>query len=91
MNKTELIDRVAEKAGVSKSTAGTMVEAFLATVEETLECGDRVSIPGFGIFTTREIPPHAGRNPATGESIDVPGRRVARFKPGAGLKRSLNT
>lgn len=91
MNKTELIDRGVAKAGISHSAAGDRVEALLATVEATLERGETVSILGFGTFSIRDIPPHTGRNPATGASIDIPGRRVAQFKSGSGLKHSLDT
>lgn len=90
MNKTELTDKVAEKVGISKADAKNTVDALLETVTETLKSGDKVSLPGFGVFSTRESAARVGRNPATGESVDIPARRIAGFKAGAGLKSSLN-
>lgn len=91
MNKTEFTKTVAEKAGISKAEAKKTVEAVLDTVTESLKNGDKISLPGFGVFSTRETSARVGRNPATGESVNIAARRVAGFKAGAGLKDALNS
>ena len=83
MNKTELIDAIAEEAGLSKADAKKALEAFLASIEKTLKKGDKISLVGFG--SARE-----GRNPKTGETIKIAAKKVVKFKAGAELSNAVN-
>ena len=91
MNKTELTEKVARKSGISKTDASKAVEAFMDSITESLNSNDKVTLPGFGVFSTHEQAARIGRNPSTGESVDIPARRVAKFKAGTGLKDTLNS
>ncbi|RZU98929.1 HU family DNA-binding protein [Spiribacter vilamensis] len=90
MNKSELIDAVAESADLSKADATKAVDAFAATVTDALNQGDQVTLVGFGTFTVRERAARTGRNPRTGESIDIPASKVPGFKAGKALKDAVN-
>lgn len=85
MNKTELINAVAEKAGLTKVQAKAAVEAALDTITEQLLKEDRVAIIGFGTFLVNEKPARTGVNPRSGEKIQIAARKVVKFKPGADL------
>ncbi len=89
MNKTELIGKVAEKAGMTKKDTEKIVNTFIDVVQGTLGKGDTVAILGFGTFLSRERPAREGRNPRTGEAIQIPASRVPVFRPGRGLKGSV--
>ena len=89
MNKTELIAAVAEAAGVSKKDTEQVLNAFFSTVQETLKQNDKVQIPGFGSFEVRERAARAGRNPHTGEAIEIAAAKVPAFKPGKSLKDAV--
>ena len=90
MNKSELIDAVAESAGLSKADATKAVDAFASTVTSALKQGDQVTLVGFGTFTVRERAARTGRNPRTGASINIPASKVPGFKAGKALKDSVN-
>ncbi|AGY90985.1 transcriptional regulator [Spiribacter curvatus] len=90
MNKSELIDAVAESADLSKADATKAVDAFSSTVTDALNQGDQVTLVGFGTFTVRERAARTGRNPRTGESIDIPASKVPGFKAGKALKDAVN-
>ena len=90
MNKLDLIDRVAEKTGMSKGTTENAVNAILSAVEETLARGEVVRISGFGRFSVRTRPAHIGRNPGTGEPLPVGVSRTPLFKAGKRLKNTVN-
>ena len=90
MNKTELIDRIAEEADISKASAGRALDAALEAITGALKASDPVSLVGFGTFTVRERAARAGRNPQTGAPINIAAARVPAFKPGKGLKDALN-
>ena len=90
MNKSELIDAVAESADLSKADATKAVDAFASTVTDALNQGDQVTLVGFGTFTVRERAARTGRNPRTGESIDIPASKVPGFKAGKALKDAVN-
>lgn len=90
MNKTQLIDHLATKLGVSKRLAGDMLNAFLEGVTATLSKGGKVALPGFGTFSVSERAAREGRNPQTGETIQIAASKVARFKAGKGLKDAVN-
>ena len=85
MNKTELIDAIAEEAGLSKADAKKALEAFLASIEKTLKKGDKISLVGFGSWSVSEKPAREGRNPKTGETIKIAAKKVVKFKAGAEL------
>jgi len=87
MNKTEFIDVVAQNAGFSRANAKKAVAAFYKTVAETLETGDKVALLGFGSFFVVERAARSGINPKTKEKINIPARKMIRFKPGATLAK----
>ena len=89
MNKTELISTVAEAAGMSKKDTEQVLNTFFDTVQTTLKQNDKVQIPGFGSFEVRERAARTGRNPHTGETIEIAAAKVPAFKPGKGLKDAI--
>ena len=86
MNKTELVEAVAKKMGTTKKEAEAAVSAFTETVKEALAEGKKVQLIGCGNFEVRERAARKGRNPQTGEEIDIPATKVPAFKPGKGFK-----
>lgn len=90
MNKSELINAIAEKSGLTKKDSEKALNAFVETVQETLTKGDKVQLIGFGTFEVRERSARKGRNPQTGEEIMIPAAKVPAFKPGKALKDSVN-
>ena len=90
MNKSELIDQVANAADLSKAAAGRAVEAALDAITGSLKQSEPVSLVGFGTFLVRDRAARKGRNPQTGENIDIAASRAAAFKPGKALKDALN-
>lgn len=90
MNKTELVNKVAETTGLNKKEAGKAVEATINAISEALINGDKVQLIGFGNFETRERAARSGRNPQTGEAIQIPAAKVPSFKAGAKLKDAVN-
>ncbi len=90
MNKSQLIDSVAEKAALSKADAKKAVEAFVATVEETLKAGDKLALVGFGSFSISERSARTGINPQTKATIQIPAKKVVKFKAGAELSSAVN-
>lgn len=89
MNKTELIAAVAEAAGMSKKDTEQVLNTFFDTVQNTLKQDDKVQIPGFGSFEVRERAARQGRNPLTGETIEIAAAKVPAFKPGKALKDAI--
>ena len=90
MNKTELINNVAEKAAISKNAAKTAIEAFTDTIMCTLQKNEKVVIVGFGTFSTTIRKARIGRNPKTGGRIEIPQKTIAKFKPGKEFKEAVN-
>lgn len=90
MNKTELIDRIAEAADISKASASRALDAALEAITESLKEADPVSLVGFGTFVVRERAARTGRNPQTGEPINIAAAKIPAFKPGKALKDALN-
>lgn len=88
-NKADLIDGVATKSGLTKKDATAAVEALFDVVTETLAEGERVQVIGFGSFEVRERAARKGRNPQTGEEIEIAATKVPAFKAGKGLKDSV--
>ena len=91
MTKAEIIKAVNEKIGFSKRDSAEIVELVFDTMKETLEHGQKIKISGFGNFVVREKKPRIGRNPQTGEEIEISARRVLTFKPSQVLKNALNS
>lgn len=89
MNKTELVEAVAESTGGSKTDAQRSVDAVLDTITTSLKQGDKVALTGFGTFEVRQRAARTGRNPQTGESIEVKAAKVPAFKAGQGLKNAV--
>ena len=85
MNKSELVKKVSEHAGITREQAEKSLNALLGTMEDALCKGEKVSLVGFGSFTTYERPARTGRNPKTGEKIPIPAKKVIKFKAGSGL------
>jgi DNA-binding protein HU-beta len=90
MNKTDLINAVAEHAELTKADAGRALEAFFETVQKALKGGEDVSVVGFGTFTVRSRAARTGRNPRTNEEIKIAASKVPAFKAGKTLKDALN-
>lgn len=89
MNKSELVDLVAEKAGMSKKDSEKAVKAVLDSITDGLVRGDKVQLVGFGTFEVRSRKEREGRNPATGEKIKIKALKVPAFKPGKALKEKV--
>ncbi|SIQ00846.1 HU family DNA-binding protein [Domibacillus enclensis] len=89
MNKTDLINEVAETAELSKKDATKAVDAIFDAIQDTLAKGDKVQLIGFGNFEVRERSARKGRNPQTGEEIEIAASKVPAFKPGKALKDAV--
>ena len=89
MTKQEFVDQIADRAGLSKKDAAGAVDAFLDTVEDALKRGSEVTFSGFGKFSVSQRSAREGRNPATGETIQIAASRVPRFTAGASLKKAV--
>ena len=85
MNKAELVDAMAENAGISKADAKRALDAFIDTTSGALKKGDRVALVGFGSFSVSERAARKGRNPQTGKEILIKAKKVVKFKAGADL------
>ncbi len=90
MTKADIIESVYEKVGFSKKEAAEIVEMVFDTIKETLERGEKIKISGFGNFIVRDKKSRVGRNPQTGEEIEISARRVLTFRPSQVLKNALN-
>ena len=89
MTKSEFIDKVADESGLSKKDAGSAVDAVIATIEKSLKGGEEVSFTGFGKFHVAERGAREGRNPRTGETMQIAASKVPRFTAGSGLKKAI--
>ena len=89
MNKTELIDAVADEAEVSKAEAGRAVDAVISSITKALKKGDSVTLVGFGTFQVRKRAARTGRNPRTGEEIEIPAGYGVRISAGSTLKKAV--
>ncbi|MBA3929154.1 DNA-binding protein HU-beta [Pseudoxanthomonas japonensis] len=90
MNKTELIDAVADEAEVSKAEAGRAVDAVISSITKALKKGDTVTLVGFGTFQVRKRAARTGRNPKTGDTIKIKASQNPAFKAGKALKDAVN-
>ena len=85
MNKAELIAKLAEDAGITKTQANDVLDSFTETVTKALKKGDKVTLVGFGTFSVTKRAARNGRNPQTGATIKIKAKKVAKFKPGKDL------
>lgn len=90
MNKTELVEKIAVGAGLSKENAKKALEAAVEAIKTALVEGDKVQLIGFGTFSVNERPAREGMNLRTGEKIQIKAKKVAKFKAGAELTKALN-
>lgn len=90
MNKSELIDAIAESADLSKAAAGRALDAVVESVTGALKDGDSVSLVGFGVFSVKDRAARKGRNPQTGAEIQIKAAKVPSFKAGKALKDAVN-
>ncbi|CAO1652583.1 HU family DNA-binding protein [Parasphingorhabdus sp.] len=90
MNKQDLISNVADHSGLSKSDAGKAVDAVFDSITSALSGGGEVRLVGFGTFSTSKRKASTGRNPRTGEPMQIPASTQAKFKAGKGLKDAVN-
>ncbi|HAB25980.1 MAG: nucleoid-associated protein HU-beta [Pantoea sp.] len=90
MNKSQLIDKIAADADISKAAAGRVLDAFTSSVSDALKGGDEVALVGFGTFSVRERAARTGRNPQTGKEITIAAGKVPGFRAGKALKDAVN-
>ena len=90
MNKGELVDRMAKSAGIFKSAADKALNGFMEAVTESLNTGEKVTLVGFGTFSVTERKARTGRNPRTGKPMEIPAKKVVKFKPGTKLSESVD-
>lgn len=90
MNKSELIDAIAASADIPKAQATRALDAVIESVTNALQQNDQVVLVGFGTFSVKERAARSGRNPKTGETIEIPAARIPAFKPGKALKDACN-
>ncbi len=89
MNKAQLIDAMASKSGLSKNDSKKALEAFIDSVTDALKANDRIQLVGFGSFSVAERSARTGRNPRTGEVINIPAKKVVKFKAGNDLSTDV--
>lgn len=90
MTKTDLVDQVVQKAGLTKKDAQRCVDAVFESITQSLANGEKVQLVGFGTFDVRQRAARTGRNPQSGQEITIPAKRVPAFKPGKQLKESVH-
>lgn len=91
MNKSELVEAVAEYADLPKTSVSKVLDGILETVSVTLANGEEIALVGFGTFTVKDRPERQGRNPATGQPMTIAAARVPSFRPGKALKETVNS
>ena len=90
MNKSELTDEIADEADISRASAARALDAALGAITTSLQNGEPVALVGFGTFSVRDRGARTGRNPRTGEEIEIAAAKLPAFKPGKALKDALN-
>jgi DNA-binding protein HU-beta len=90
VTKADLVNAMAEKAGMSKAETEKAIKAFTDVITDALKAGEKVALVGFGTFSVGERAARVGQNPQTGEKMDIPAAKVPKFKPGKALKDSVN-
>ena len=89
MNKTELINQIADSADINKTEASDALQAFMATVTDTMNKGEKLTLVGFGTFSVSKRAARDGRNPQTGKAIKIPAKNVVKFKVGKKLDEAV--
>jgi len=89
MNKADLVEKVASEVGLTKRASNEVIDAITSIVSDALSRGDKVTLVGFGTFQVMERKARRGRNPQTGEEIQIPGKKVPKFKPGRALREKV--
>ena len=89
MTKPELLNQIAEKASLSKKDAAAAVTSLIATITETLQAGEKIAIPSLGTFEVRERAARTGKNPRTGEAVEIAAKKIPAFKPAKALKDAV--
>lgn len=90
MNKADLVNRIAEDAGLSKAQAADALNSVLGAISESLKKGNKVTLVGFGTFSVSHRAARTGRNPQTGKAIKIAAKNVVKFKPGKDLSDAVN-
>ncbi|AOS97672.1 DNA-binding protein HU-beta [Microbulbifer aggregans] len=90
MNKSELIEAIAESADIPKAAAGRALDAMVESITDALKKGDQVALVGFGTFAVKERAARTGRNPRTGDPIEIAAAKIPNFKAGKALKDAVN-
>ena len=90
MNKTELVDAIADTADLTKASAARALDATVEAITKALSSGDQVALVGFGTFVVKDRPERQGRNPQTGQAITIKASRVPAFRAGKALKQAVN-
>jgi DNA-binding protein HU-beta len=90
MNKSDLISAMAEKAGITKAQAGEALDAFMDSTTSALKNGEKLILVGFGTFSISQRAARTGRNPRTGDEIQIAAKNVVKFKAGSGLSDKVN-
>ena len=90
MNKSELVDAIANESGLSKADSKRALEGFINATEKALKKGDKISLVGFGSFSISKRAARTGRNPQTGKEIKIAAKNVVKFKAGADLAKKVN-
>ncbi|HEY0298028.1 MAG TPA: HU family DNA-binding protein [Arachidicoccus sp.] len=89
MNKAEVVAKIAEDAGITKTQANAALDSFTTTVQKVLKSGDKVTLVGFGTFSVTKRAARTGRNPQTGAPLKIKAKKVARFKAGKDLSSKI--
>ena len=89
MNKGQLVDRMAKSAGIFKTAADKALNGFMEAVTDALNAGEKVTLVGFGTFSVTERKARTGRNPRTGKPMEIPAKKVVKFRPGTKLSESI--
>ena len=90
MNKSELVEAIANESGLTKSKSAEVLNAIVNNITEALKKGEKVSLTGFGTWSTTKREARKGRNPKTGAEIEIPSKNVAKFKAGTELNKTVN-
>lgn len=91
MNKSELIDKIAQDASITKAAAARAIESMVEGIAQSLKRGERAALVGFGTFSVGERAGRTGRNPQTGATIEIPAKKVVKFRSGKELEDMINT
>ena len=90
MHNSDLVNSLSTKTGLTKTKSNEVVDSIVSTITESLRNGEKVTLVGFGTFTTSKKEARKGRNPKTGETLEIPAKTVAKFKAGSELTKSVN-